>query len=113
MEPEGSLPLSQQPVNVPHHKPVTSSVHPHTINYLPIYAYASQFVSPLDFSAKILYAFLIPSKQATCPAHHILLDLVNGTIFGEEANYDARHTFCTPSWYAPPPQLPNIVLSTF
>jgi len=30
--------------------------------------------------------------QSMCPAHHICLDLVNVTIFDEEANYDARHT---------------------
>ena len=30
--------------------------------------------------------------QPTCPTHHIRLDLVNVTIFGEEANYDARNT---------------------
>ena len=115
MEPKVSLPLSQQPVNGPNLKPVTSSAHPHTINYLPIYPCASQFFSHLDFPTEILYAFLIPSMQPTWPAHHIRLDLVNVTMFDEEANYDARHinlyTLLLRS--DPFPQFPNIVLSTF
>jgi hypothetical protein len=30
-----------------------------------------------------LYVFLISSMYATCPAHHILLDLITIIIFGE------------------------------
>jgi hypothetical protein len=32
---------------------------------------------------KILYASLLSAIRATCPAHHILLDLVTQIIFGE------------------------------
>ena len=45
--------------------------------------------------------------QSTYPAHHIRLDSINVTIFGEEANYDARHTtLCTLLLRPTPPHPP-------
>jgi hypothetical protein len=51
---------------------------------------------PAGFLTKILYSFLIPPMDATCPTHHILLDLITviTDLYGEEANYDVpRYAF--------------------
>ena len=40
-------------------------------------------IFPSRFPPKTLYAFLFTTVHATCPAHHILLDLITQIIFGE------------------------------
>jgi len=82
MEPEGSLPHSQQPATYPYHEPHQSSSCPpprflkicfNTI--LPsMPGLLSGFFQP-GFPTKILYASLLSPRRATCPAHLILLDL--------------------------------------
>jgi hypothetical protein len=91
MDPEGSLPCSQEPSTVP----ILSQINPvHTIpSYLsrihlnivhPPTSWSSQWFLPSGFPTNILYAFLFPPIRVTCPAHLILLYLIILIILGEE-----------------------------
>jgi len=91
MEPVCSLQCSQEPTtgrilrqtNLFHTlSPYFPKVHSNIIH--PSLPGSSEWSLPFSFPTKILYAFLISSVHATCPAHLILLDLITLMTFGEE-----------------------------
>jgi hypothetical protein len=92
MEPEGSLPCSQESSTGRCPEPDQSSPY-HTILFLLrsilILSYHLRLVLPnglfpSGFPTKILYAPVFSHMRATCPTHLILLDLVILIILGEE-----------------------------
>jgi hypothetical protein len=65
MEPEGSLPCSEQPATGPHPEPVESTAHCHV--YTKVNRNGTPTSSALTFPTKILYAFLFCLVRATLP----------------------------------------------
>ena len=81
MEPEGSLPRSQEPTTCPYPEPNRSSPCPHPASrrsiliLSPVYAWVFQVVCSV---------FILRPIRATCPVYLSLLDLITRIIFGEE-----------------------------
>jgi len=74
MEPEVSLPYSQQPTAGPYPEPDESSPHPPTLRSILILLShlglgLSRGLYPSGFVTKIAYAFHTSPLRATCPAH--------------------------------------------
>jgi hypothetical protein len=94
MEPEGSLPCSQEPSTGPYPQPYQSNPH-HAILSLKIHfnivhsrtSWFSQW--SFFFWLSHQYPIRIPLLiiHATCPTHLILLDLIILTILGAEGDY--------------------------
>jgi hypothetical protein len=86
MEPEGSLPCSQEPSTGPYPKPYRSSPYRPILSlksililstHLSLCLPSSLFLS--DFPTNILYAFLFSPVRAICPVHPPWLDHSNYT----------------------------------
>ena len=116
MEPEGSLPHSQQhpppPVHIPNQiKPVHAPSHSMKIHHNIILSSmpgSSQWSLSLSFPTKTLYTPLLSPLRATCPAHLILLNLITRTILREQyrslssslrsfLHYPVTSSFLTPN----------------
>jgi hypothetical protein len=85
MEPEDSLPLSQESATDPYPE-LLLIVSSHLLLRLPSV--------PSGFPTKILYAFLISPMRASFPTHLILLDLSTLIVYGEEYHYAAFSDLC-------------------
>jgi len=119
MEPEGSLPHSQQPATCPYREPDQHSpcLHPTSWPILILFSHLCLGLPSGLFSSasptKILYAPLLSPIRATCPAHIIFLYFITQIIFGEEyrsLSYSLCsffHSLVTSSLLGP-----NILLST-
>jgi hypothetical protein len=88
MEPQGSLPCSQEPATGPYSVPEEFS-QPPTVSQRSILTLSSclylgllSALFPSGFSPKFYMHFLCP-VCATCPTHHILLNLITLIIFSE------------------------------
>ena len=90
MEPEVSLPHSQEPATRPYSdqsNPVHTTIplSEYLFEYYPfICAESSKRSLLFRFPHKALYTPLLSPIRATCPTHHILLDLITRIIFVDE-----------------------------
>ena len=120
MQHEGSLPHSQVPSTCPYPEPDQSSPCPQPTSRRPILILSFHLLLVLpsclfhsSFSKKTLYAPLLSHVRATCPAHHILLDLITRIIFGNKyRSYGSSLCSFIHSPVTSFPLGPNILLST-
>jgi len=96
MEPEGSLPCSQElaPFLSQMRTVHTFPLYFPKINYSIIFPFVPlsyELSFPSGFPTNILYAYLIFPVCTTCPSHLTLLDLITPIIFGEASCYEALH----------------------
>ena len=91
MEPEGSLPLSQEPATCPYSEPEKSSPCNHPTSWRSIVTLSSHLCPGLPsgvlssaFPTKTLYTPLLSPTRVTCSSHFIILDLITRITFGEE-----------------------------
>ena len=91
MEPEGSLPHSQEPATCPYSESARSSPYPHTYHFLkfhlniilPFKTGSPKWSLYLKFPHQNpIYASPLPIR-ATCPAHLIFLNLITRAVLGE------------------------------
>jgi hypothetical protein len=95
MEPEGSLPCSQQPIS----GPVLGQMN--VVSTHPVYLFKIVLIlsshirislSSFMFSEQMLHAFLISPERARCSTHPILIDLVVLIVeMVKITNYEACH----------------------
>ena len=92
MQPEGSLPHSQVSATCPYPEPARSSPCPsHPTSWRSTLMLTFRLclglpsgLFPSGCPTKTLYTPLLTPIRATCLTHHILLDFITRTIFGEQ-----------------------------
>jgi hypothetical protein len=111
MEPEGSLPCSQELANCPYTEPNESihipksnfpNIHSNLVPHLHLFLHC--VLLPSGLATKMLYAPITDPRSATCPAHLIFLALITLTILGEE-NKPCSSSLCS---YNKPPVTSSI-----
>jgi hypothetical protein len=97
MEPEGSLPCSQEPSTGPCPEPDQAiPPNPLLLSFILILCTYLRLGIPIGvfmfgFTTNILYAFLCSPIRATCPVPLMILDLIILIILGEEYKFEAPH----------------------
>jgi hypothetical protein len=121
MEPEGSIPNSQELSTCSYPEPDQSSPHhPHPTSPRSILILATRLrlghssdLFPYGFPTNKLYEFLFSPIRATCPANLIFLGLIIPILISEE--YKSRSSSLCSFLYSPVASSlfgPNILLST-
>ena len=85
LDPESSLPSSQEPATVFQSELDAFSLHFHTTVIMPqtVHILSSRFF-PSSFWTKVVYEFLTPNICAACPTQLIILKLISSLMFCKE-----------------------------